>query len=127
MATVERADPPNTGGSRPVPAPTVLTDSLVTRAVLALRELIETRLDSVSARVDNAVATVTRHADTAVEQNSALTEEKIRALTETVAVFKESVKELFTLNDKQTQVAFSAAKEAVAEQNKSNALSIDKS
>jgi hypothetical protein len=67
-----------------------------------------------------------------------LMDEKIAALTETVAVFKTSVNERFQLGDVQTEkaardvksavdAAFAAAKEAVGEQNKSNALSIAKS
>jgi hypothetical protein len=138
MAIVEHVDVPNNGTSRPVPDPTALTNELVTRAISSLRDVIETRIDAIDARVNNSVATITKHTDIAVEQSITLTEEKIKALTEAVTVFKQTVNERFQLGDVQTEkaardvksavdAAFAAAKEAVGEQNKSNALSIAKS
>lgn len=73
-----------------------------------------------------------------VRASQSFLDEKIKALTETVSVFKTSVNERFQLGDVQTEkaardvksavdAAFAAAKEAVGEQNKSNALSIAKS
>ncbi len=74
------------------------------------------------------------HADSNFQFNI----EKIKALTEVIVVFKQTVNERFQLGDIQTEkaardvksavdAAFAAAKEAVGEQNKSNALSITKS
>jgi hypothetical protein len=73
-----------------------------------------------------------------VEGRYSQTEIKLAALAETVSVFKTTVNERFQLSDIQTEkaardvksavdAAFAAAKEAVGEQNKSNALSITKS
>jgi hypothetical protein len=107
---------PRNGGSRPVPDPTALTNELVAQATLALREFLESQIANVKE----------------------LSDQKVQALTETVAVFKTAVNERFQLGDVQTEkaardvksavdAAFAAAKEAVGEQNKSNALSIAKS
>jgi hypothetical protein len=67
-----------------------------------------------------------------------INDERLHALADTVTVFKQTVNERFQLGDIQTEkaardvksavdAAFAAAKEAVGEQNKSNALSITKS
>lgn len=176
---------PEFRGSRPVPDPTQLTNELVAKATVALREILETRMDGLEARVVTSEAMLTRHVDIAIktiedllstkinangariehgekeladkfaafsaivdgktkEREHAITalnfllDEKIKALTETVGVFKTAVNERFQLGDVQTEkaardvksavdAAFAAAKEAVGEQNKSNALSIAKS
>ena len=103
-------------GLVPVPDPTTLTNELVSKAVESAVQRLEARLDGADK----------------------LTNERIKALIETVNVFKISINERFQLGDVQTEkaardvksavdAAFAAAKEAVGEQNKSNALSIAKS
>jgi hypothetical protein len=86
--------PNNSSGSRPVPDPTSLTTQQTDERVLALRELLETRIKGI---------------DTQIAERDIRTEQTSR--DSKVAV----------------DAAFAAAKEAVAEQNKSNALSISKS
>jgi len=126
------------GTSRPIPDPTVLTNQLVQSAIAGLRELHEARLEALNARIDDAVLTVTRHSDIAITSSIERFDERVKALTEAVAVFKQTVNERFQLGDVQTEkaardvksavdAAFAAAKEAVGEQNKSNAQSIAKS
>ena len=138
MAMAESSVDSRNGTSRPVPDPTALTNELVARAVLSLRELMETRLTGIDERVTTAISMIVRHADTVVKQNTEITDEKIKALIDVVSVFKQTVNERFQLGDVQTEkaardvksavdAAFAAAKEAVGEQNKSNALSIAKS
>jgi hypothetical protein len=76
--------------------------------------------------------------NTSIASLQSLMEEKIAALTKLLDIFKTAVNERFQLGDVQTEkaslaakealsAAFAAAKEAVGEQNKSNALSITKS
>jgi len=126
------------GTSLPIPDPTVLTNQLVQSAIAGLRELHEARLEALNARIDDAVLTVTRHSDIAITSSIERFDERVKALTEAVAVFKQTVNERFQLGDVQTEkaardvksavdAAFAAAKEAVGEQNKSNAQSIAKS
>ena len=156
---------------RPIPDPTVLTDQLVTKAIAALEQTVNARLDAIVHTQQTAEAVNVRHTDLAIlslrevidakllsiaESNNyqreqvrvqvvdnlsqlrQLLEQRIAALTETVAVLKTTVNERFTQGDVQTEkaardvksavdAAFAAAKEAVGEQNKSNALSIAKS
>jgi hypothetical protein len=105
-----------TPGLVPVPDPTTLTNTLVATAVKALDDRITARMDGTDKYID----------------------ERFKALTESLAIFKIAVDERFKLGDVQTEkaardvksavdAAFAAAKEAVGEQNKSNALSIAKS
>ena len=100
----------------PVPDPTTLTNEAVSKAVGALREVLEEQ----------------------IRGGLAVQDERVKALAETVRVFKETVSDRFDLGEVQTDkatrdvksavdAAFAAAKEAVSEQNKSNALSIAKS
>ncbi len=118
------------GGSRPVPDPTVLTTQALAQAISSLKELFETRIS-------------------ALEKNMELLQQ---GLDERSKEVRETVKHLERLHDEkfcriQTQIserdiqtekasrdvkaavdaAFAAAKEAVGEQNKSNALAIGKS
>lgn len=142
---VMKADPnvqPNPPiGFVPVPDPTTLTNELVSKAIAALREIIETRLEG----NDKAVALLSQwrehlpqEIDKAVGHLRQIHDERFDAVKDLIAVFKEAVNDRFTLNSEQTDkaardvksavdAAFAAAKEAVGEQNKSNALSITKS
>lgn len=164
----------SSGDLRPIPDPTVLTDQLVTKAIRAVTETFDAKLNALADKADTLDRFNTRHTDLAVaqfrelmeariaslieadsnsmiqrellvhqitesqEQLSHLFEQRIASLTETVAVLKTTVNERFTQGDVQTEkaardvksavdAAFAAAKEAVGEQNKSNALSIAKS
>jgi hypothetical protein len=123
-------------GMVPIPDPTALTNELVTKANLALRELLEseiTRTREISGVYQEWFNTIP-----AMVSGQAVLEGKISALTEVVAVFKQTVNERFELGDVQTEkaardvksavdAAFAAAKEAVGEQNKANSASITKS
>ena len=53
--------------------------------------------------------------------------EKFKALEDIIKVLKETVNDRFTQNDQNTEKAFNAAKQAVAERDTSNAKSADKS
>lgn len=103
-------------------------------AIDVLRTASEKRLET----MEGILCANTRERNGVIEALRVLMSEKIGALCETVAVFKTSVNERFQLGDVQTEkaardvksavdAAFAAAKEAVGEQNKSNALSIAKS
>ena len=124
-------------GSTPVPDPTVLTTQQLISAIAASREIIETRLDAM---------------DTATRLNKEQMDKFPQAIHDTVAAIERIRDEKFaTVNEKfhsiETQfkerdtrteqsskdskvavdAALQAAKEAVGEQNKSNALAIAKS
>jgi len=124
-------------GSTPVPDPTVLTTQQLIAAIAASREIIETRLDAM---------------DTATQLNKEQMDKFPQAIHDTVAAIERIRDEKFaTVNEKfhsiETQfkerdtrteqsskdskvavdAALQAAKEAVGEQNKSNALAIAKS
>jgi hypothetical protein len=145
-----------------IPDPTAATINLVRSALQAQKDLFLAKEDIVKVRLDamdRAVELLGKYPtdiDVAIESlrkvfsekfeavvnqivaSTGLNEERIRALTETISVFKQTVNERFQLGDIQTEkaardvksavdAAFAAAKEAVGEQNKSNALSITKS
>jgi hypothetical protein len=118
---------PSGSGNKPVPDPTTLTNELVAKAVAALREVVEVRLDAIDDRAKVSEENVRRHINVAID-----------SLKESISVFKLAVDGRFVLGADQTDkaardvksavdAAFAAAKEAVGEQNKSNALSIAKS
>lgn len=119
-------------GSRPVPDPTVLTTQQLQREILMLKELIETRLDS----YDTGIRLLQANADKApsisvveksVESLRALHEEKFKSIA--VQFSERDTRTEQTSRDSKVAVdaALQAAKEAVGEQNKSNAASIAKS
>jgi hypothetical protein len=85
------------GGSRPVPDPTVLTMDAIVRACAALREFLETRMDEKLRRIDTQIS------ERDVERDKASKDVKSAV-----------------------DAAFAAAKEAVGEQNKSNATANSK-
>jgi hypothetical protein len=137
MAGIAKSDAPQPMlVTTPVPDPTTLTNELVSKATSALRELLESEIQRQQEKGEiyqewfNTIPQTTA--------KTAILEEKIRALTEVVAVFKQTVNERFELGDVQTEkaardvksavdAAFAAAKEAVGEQNKANSASITKS
>jgi hypothetical protein len=59
--------------------------------------------------------------------NKQLYMEKFTAIEETIKVLKETINDRFTQNDANTEKAFNAAKQAVAERDASNAASANKS
>jgi hypothetical protein len=159
---------------RPIPDPTVLTNKLVTTAILALTDKFNAQLEAIVDKQNTSISNTVRHTDIGIsqlrelmdahikmlqeadghstaqriilleqitearEQVKSLLDLRIDSLIETVSVLKTTVNERFTQGDVQTEkaardvksavdAAFAAAKEAVGEQNKSNALSIAKS
>ncbi len=125
----------------PRPDPTVLTTSQLIREVSALKELIYVQFES----RDKSIDTLRGESEARLEEGlrtlhnaTELRDEKIRGLYAAQEAFKELVLSRFAQQDTITEkaardvksavdAAFAAAKEAVGEQNKSNALSITKS
>jgi hypothetical protein len=141
MVSDEDQLPNQPSGWRPVPDPTTLTNELVSKAVAALREIIETRLnanDKAVKLLETRQELIPQQIKDEVAHLRQLHDEKFSAIIEAIDVFKDTVNGRFSLGDVQTDkaardvksavdAAFAAAKEAVGEQNKSNALSITKS
>lgn len=137
------------GDSRPIPDPTVLTDQLVNKAIASLTTEFNAKMAALADKQDLYNETTTRHTDiaaatlrdlltTKISGAEQVLAQKIDFVIEAMSVFKTTVNERFALGDVQTDkaardvksavdAAFAAAKEAVGEQNKSNALSIAKS
>lgn len=118
--------------SIPVPDPSALTTALTQREVAALKEIIDTRIDA----MDKAIALLQAFADksptTAAVAQSVESLEKLHAekFKSIETQFKERdtrTEQMAKVSDLAVNAAFAAAKEAVGEQNKSNALSIAKS
>ena len=111
------------------------------KAISTLREYMEARLQRLVAVDEHSTTergTILASLRESMEATAGLHEAKLAALADTVAVFKETVNGRFELGDVQTEkaardvksavdAAFAASKEAVSEQNKSNALAIAKS
>jgi hypothetical protein len=115
-----------TPGLVPVPDPTTLTNELVTRAVMALREILETRLDA----NDKALRVL-------VKTSEELAHEKFRAIEGMISTNRKAWEDRFELLDKQTikaasdvksavDAAFAAAASGVAQQNQANFLASQK-
>jgi hypothetical protein len=140
------------GSSVPIPDPTILTTQALQREIFTARELVELRVESLreilTSKYDGALNSINLIEDrinVIIDRNrhelidiKHFYDEKIQSVIEAMAVMKNTINERFTLADVQTEkaardvksavdAAFAAAKEAVGEQNKSNALSITKS
>jgi VIT1/CCC1 family predicted Fe2+/Mn2+ transporter len=136
----------------PRPDPTLLTTEQLMREIGALRGIIETRLDSMDKASDLLHADVLRYVDlrtdtvniqiAAINSESAsrsiLRDEKLNGLSSRIWDFIDEMKTRFQERDTRSEreardnkiavdAAFAAAKEAVAENNKSSALATDKS
>ena len=116
--------------STPIPDPTLLTTQQLHREILGLREVIETRLigmDKAIELIQTAADKVPSKMDIAITQLRELQDEKFNSIQ---VQFKErDTRTEQTSRDSKVAVdaALQAAKEAVGEQNKSNALAIAKS
>jgi hypothetical protein len=96
--------PPTQGGSVPVPDPTTLTNQLVSRAVTALREVIETRLSG----------------------NDALHAERFHGIAERFELLeKQTIKAAADVKSA-VDAAFAAAAAGVSQQNQANFLASQK-
>jgi predicted polyphosphate/ATP-dependent NAD kinase len=107
----------------PRPDPTDRTTDQLNRAIANLKALIETRLDGMDIATQLLSGTVNRvpsDVDTQVGHLKELHAEKFRSV-------EQMITQRFLDNKLAVDAAFAAAKEAVAEQNKSSALAIAKS
>ncbi len=127
--------------SKPIPDPTVLTTQQLQREIATSRELVESKIsgfkDTIETRLaamDKAITLLQTQTDRlpalildAVKQLQNLHEEKFRSI-ETQFVERDTRTEQTSRDSKvAVDAALQAAKEAVGEQNKSNALAIAKS
>lgn len=118
--------------SRPDPDPTVLTTAQTQREVAALKELFVTRLEAMDKGIVLLQAFADKSPTTAAVAQSVESLEKLHAekFKSIETQFKERdvrTEQMAKVSDLAVNAAFAAAKEAVGEQNKSNALSIAKS
>jgi hypothetical protein len=120
------------GGSRPVPDPTVLTTAALQREVVTVRELMKVQFEG----YEKAISLLQAQADKV--PSIAVIEERVIAQGKIVDEKFRSIAIQFSERDTRTEqtsrdskvavdAALQAAKEAVAEQNKSSALAIAKS
>lgn len=127
---VSKVDMPLSRHVVPNPDPTVRTVEQLQREIAASREIIETRI----AGMDKAIELLQRQTDRfpdhvrgVVEQLQRLHEEKFASI-ETQFIERDTRTEQTSRDSKvAVDAALQAAKEAVGEQNKSNALAIAKS
>ena len=102
------------------------------------RNLIVEMIHNKIAKIEEVSSEKYVHLNEHTNSNFEFNGEKLKSLTQVIEVFKQTVNDRFQLGDIQTEkaardvksavdAAFAAAKEAVGEQNKSNALSITKS
>jgi hypothetical protein len=118
------------GGSRPVPDPTLLTTQQTVRGIVALREVLEARMDGadkVTALLKEGLDRRQSEIDAAVGHLKTLHEEKFHSIA--IQFSERDTRTEQTAKDSKVAVdaALQAAKEAVGEQNKSSALAIAKS
>jgi hypothetical protein len=117
-------------GSRPVPDPTVLTTQALAQAIGALKELFETRVSA----IEKAMSSLTSQLDEKSKETREAVKHLERLHEEKFVRIQTQILERDAQSDKAARdvkaavdAAFAAAKEAVGEQNKSNALAIGKS
>ncbi len=136
----------------PRPDPTVLTTEQLRREISSLRSILETRLDSMDkatvllhddvlvrlAHVGDGLEARFQAVDAASQARSEVRDEKLHSVQTRLEDFAEEVAVRFSERDTRSEreardnkiavdAAFAAAKEAVAENNKSSALATDKS
>jgi Fe2+ transport system protein B len=117
--------------SRPVPDPTTLTTQQLLRELAATREVIEARIDGMDKAIVLFQTAIDKifplQVDSAIRQLRELHEEKFRSIA--IQFAERDTRTEQTSKDSKVAVdaALQAAKEAVGEQNKSNALAIAKS
>lgn len=125
---------PFVSGSTPVPDPTVLTTQQLQREISAARDLIEGKVvavrdvfDTRLAAMDKAIEILSPQVATKVSNLEALHNEKFRSIA--TQFLERDTRTEQTSRDSKVAVdaALQAAKEAVGEQNKSNAMAISKS
>jgi hypothetical protein len=114
----------------PVPDPTTLTTDQLRREIGALREILQTRISAIDARMDLIQQNLDRrHGDiiSEVAHLRILHEEKFHSIA--IQFSERDTRTEQTSRDSKVAVdaALQAAKEAVGEQNKSSALAIAKS
>jgi len=112
------------------PDPTVLTTQQLDKAIGSVREIIEARLtgiENVLAILQKGMETLPESCLAEVQALEALHEEKFNGIK--TQIIERDIQAEKASRDVKSAVdaAFAAAKEAVSEQNKSNALSITKS
>lgn len=130
-----------TSGSVPVPDPTVLTTQQLVQRIADLKELVEVKLggemSTIRARLDGMDQAIKMRYDV-VEQFPRVIEEKVAHLQRLHEERFNSIRTQFEERDTRSEqaaqagtkaidAAFSAQKEAVGEQNRSNAAAIAKS
>ncbi len=124
-------------GSTPVPDPTVLTTQQLTIGLASLREILETRLDAMDTATElnkeqmDKIPQMIHESVVAVEK---IRDQKFLTVDEKFRSIETQFKERDTRTEQSSKdskvavdAALQAAKEAVGEQNKSNALAIAKS
>ncbi len=125
----------------PRPDPTLLTTSQLIREITGLKELIYVQFEARDQTIANLKGESERRLVEGLrdlQHSQELRDEKFRGIYAALEAFKEAITGRLNQQDVQTDkaardvksavdAAFAAAKEAVGEQNKSNALSITKS
>lgn len=138
----DRADRPESRNNMtPVPDPTVLTTQQLQREITATKEVVETKLNGIREKIETRIegmdkaiellqASTNKFPDNierAVERLQELHDEKFSSI-ETQFIDRDTRTEQTSRDSKvAVDAALQAAKEAVGEQNKSNALAIAKS
>lgn len=128
--TMKQQPPSIMMGSTPVPDPTVLTTQQLEKAIVASREIVETRVIGIEKTITLLQQTIDRlpaQREESIKQLQALHEEKFRSIA--IQFEERDTRTGLTsqATEKAIAAALQAAKEAVGEQNKSNAASIQKS
>jgi hypothetical protein len=116
----------------PRPDPTVLTTAALQREVAGLKELFETRLNAMDKAIDLLQATANKSPTIAVVDANGkrledVTNERFIGVAQKFDDLIAKIDQASVKDAKAVDAAFSAQKEAVAEQNKSNAQAISKS
>lgn len=113
----------------------------VQKAVKALEEIVEAKLNTLReadsnstqqrsmmlGHVDENLRNTRNYVQSELTGYHKLYMEKFSAVEDTIRVLKETINDRFTQNDANTEKAFNAAKQAVAERDASNAASANKS
>jgi hypothetical protein len=129
------------GGLVPVPDPTLLTTQLVDKAITSLKSELNTRFDGIDEAtrlvkedyvrvptvVDRATTNLRELIEEKISKANSVSDERFTAIANQFVERDKRTDQLTLAAQTAVSAAFAAQKEAVAEQNKSNSLAINKS
>lgn len=99
--------------TRPIPDPTELTNDLVAKANINLRQILETRILGLEQRINQSDIISTRHIDISIGNLQATADAKILANKDAIQVIRDDIEKRFQVSNAESRKNAADIKEAV--------------